>query len=69
MTPVGVDLDVGGYLVDLPVVHHGDAIGHRQRLELVVDHVQGRDTGIASHALEFHADVLAEPSLGHRDGS
>ena len=47
-------------LLVAPVVHHGDAIGHRHRLLLVVGHVDERDADLALDALELDLHLLAQ---------
>ena len=47
-------------LLVLPAVHHGDAIGHRHRLLLVVGHVDERDPDFLLDALELDLHLLAE---------
>ena len=44
----------------MPVVHDGDAIGHRHRLFLVVGHVDERDPDLPLDALELELHLLAE---------
>ncbi len=55
-----VDLPRRAELVDHAGVHHGDAVGHGQRLTLVVGHVHERDADLALDALEFHLHLLAQ---------
>ena len=42
------------------VVHHGDAVGHRHRLLLVVGHVDERDPDLLLDALELDLHLLAQ---------
>ena len=49
-----------GDLLDHAAVHHRDAVGHRQRLLLVVRHVDERDADVALDALQLDLQLLAE---------
>jgi hypothetical protein len=44
----------------LPLVHHGDAVGDRHRLGLVVGDVHGRDAHLALQVLEEGARLEAQ---------
>ena len=63
------DVGVGGFGIDLPgradlrdatVVHHGQAVAHRERLFLVVGHVDERDPDIALQRGELDLERLAQ---------
>ena len=47
-------------LLDLSAVHHRDPVAHRQRLLLVVGHVDERDPDLDLDALELDLEPLAE---------
>ena len=49
-----------GHLLDAPAVHHRDAVGHGQRLLLVVGHVDGGDADLALQPLELDLHVVAQ---------
>jgi hypothetical protein len=49
-------------LEHVPVLHHRDAVGERQRLLLVVGHVHGRDAELALELPDLAADL--HPDLG-----
>ena len=49
-----------GHLLDAPAVHHRDAVGHRERLLLVVGHVDRGDPDLALQALELDLHVVAQ---------
>ncbi len=51
-----VDLERRADLLDPALVHHHDAVGHRQRFFLVVRHVDGGDAELALQ----RADLLAQ---------
>ena len=55
-------VDLGGRadLLDLALVEHGEAVAHRQRLLLVVRHVDERDADLALDALELDLHLLAQ---------
>ncbi len=55
-----VDLPRGAQVLDGAVVHHGDAVRHRQRLILIVRHVDERDADLALDALELDLHRLAQ---------
>ena len=55
-----VDLARRRQLDDPTRVHDRDAIGHRQRLFLIVRHVDERDADLAVQALELELHLLAE---------
>ena len=59
---VGFVVDVGGLadLLDDPVLHDHDGVGHGQGLLLVVGHVDEGDAQLLLHALEFHLHLLAK---------
>ena len=48
------------HLLDLAAVHHRDPVGHRERLLLVVRHVDERDADLALDPLQLHLQALAE---------
>jgi hypothetical protein len=47
-------------LLDLAGLHDGDPVGHRERLLLVVGHVQERDPDLALNPLQLHLHLLAQ---------
>src|SRR6187551_3584009 len=47
-------------LLDVPVTHDGDRVGHRHRLLLVVRHVDERDADLLLEALDEELHLLAE---------
>ena len=55
-------VDLGGRadLLDPPVVEHGQAVAHRQRLLLVVRHVDERDADLLLDPLELDLHLLAQ---------
>ena len=55
-----VDLGRRPYLLDAALVEDRDAVGHRQRLLLVVRHVDERDPDLALDRLELDLHLLAE---------
>ena len=55
-----VDLARAPDLLHLAVVHDGDPVGHRQRLFLVVRHVDERRPELVLDALELELHVLAQ---------
>ena len=55
-----VDLLGIGQLLDHAAVHDRDAVGHRERLLLVVRHVDERDADVALDALELDLQLLAQ---------
>ena len=55
-----VDLPRRGKLHDSARIHHRDAVGHRQRLLLIVRHVDERDADLAVHSLELELHLLPE---------
>ena len=59
---VGLVVDVGGLadLLDDPVLHDHDGVGHGQGLLLIVGHVDEGDAQLLLHALQFHLHLLAE---------
>ena len=64
-----VDLDRGADLLDPARVHHRDAVAHRQRLLLVVGHVDERDADLALDALELELHDLAQLEVEAPSGS
>ena len=58
----GTFVDVLGRaaLVDRAAAHHGDPVGHRQRLVLVVRDEHERDADLALDPLELHLHRLAQ---------
>ena len=61
-TRAGVELPAAGRaeLLDPSGAHHGDAVGHRHRLLLVVGHEDERDPDLALDPLELDLHLLAE---------
>jgi hypothetical protein len=55
-----VDVERGSDLFDLAVAEHGDAIGHRHGLGLVVRDVDHRDADLAMDALDLDLHLLAQ---------
>ena len=55
-----VDLLGRAALPDLAALHHRDAVGHRERLLLVVRDVEERDADLALDALQLHLHLLAQ---------
>ena len=55
-----VDLLGRAQLLDHAVVHDGDPVGHRERLLLVVRHVDERDADLALDPLELDLHLLAQ---------
>ena len=55
-----VDLERRAVLLQPPAVDHGDLVGQRQRLGLVVGDVDEGDAGAALQLLELDAHVLAQ---------
>ena len=55
-----IDLRGRPDLFDLAGVHHGDLVGHRQRLFLIVGDEQERDADAALQVSQLGADLLAE---------
>jgi hypothetical protein len=51
----------GGHLLDATAIHHCDAVGHRQRLLLVVGDEDGRDSVVALEPLDL--DLHVEPQV------
>ena len=47
-------------LLDAPVLHHGDEVGHRHRLLLVVRDVHERDADLALDAAQLHLQLAAQ---------
>ena len=60
--PVGVLVDLLGRaaLAHLAALHHRDPVGHRQRLLLVVRHVEEGDPDLALDPLELDLHLLAQ---------
>ena len=58
-----VDLERRADLLDDPVMHGDDAVGHGHRLDLVVRHVDGRRAELAVQLLDLAAHLLAEPRI------
>ena len=58
-------VEVGGRadLLDPAVVHHGDRVGHRHRLLLVVRDVHERDADLPLDALELDLQLLAQAQV------
>src|SRR5207247_4419181 len=50
----------GGYLLDAAVVEHRDPVAHRERLVLIVRHVDECDAELLVDAPELHLHALAE---------
>ena len=57
---VFVQFGRGSHLFELSVVHDGYPVGHRERLLLVVGHVEERDAEFLLYLFEFDLHVLAE---------
>ena len=55
-----VDLARGAELLDLAAVHHGDPVAHRERLLLVVRHVDERRAELVLDPLQLELHLLAE---------
>src|SRR6516162_9869713 len=55
-----LDVERGSDLFDLAVAEHGDAIGHRHGLGLVVRDVDHRDADLAMDALDLDLHLLAQ---------
>src|SRR5918992_2888158 len=55
-----VDLPRGRELLDATLVHDRHAVGHRERLLLVVRHVDEREPDLAVEPLEEHLHLLAQ---------
>ena len=55
-----VDILGGPDLLDAALVHHRDPVGHRQRLLLVVGHVDERDPDLALDPLQLDLQALAQ---------
>ena len=55
-----VDLTRASELLDLPSVHHGDPVAHRERLVLVVRHVDERRPELVLDSLQLELHLLAQ---------
>ncbi len=55
-----VELARRRHLLDAPAVHHRDAVGHGERLFLVVRHVDRRDADLALQPLQLDLHVVAQ---------
>src|SRR5205807_6038321 len=55
-----VDLFRGAHLLDASLVEHGDPIAHRERLVLVVGHVDEGDPDRVLDSLELYLHLLAQ---------
>ena len=53
-------------LLDHAVVHHRDAVGHGQRLALIVGDVDEGDADALLDRAQFGAHVLAQPQIERR---
>lgn len=58
-----VDFLRRGVLLDLAVVHHGDAVGHQHGFVLIVGNHQGGDAEVALQLAQFGAQMLADPGV------
>ncbi len=56
----GIDLERRAVLLQPPAVHHGDLVGQRQRLGLVVGDIDEGDAGAALQLLQLDAHALAQ---------
>ena len=54
-------------LLDLAAVHHRDPVRKRERLGLVVRHVDERDAGVLLHVDELDLHLLAELGIERRE--
>ncbi len=63
-----VHLQRRAHLLDHAVVHHHDAVGHAQRLFLVVRHHDGRDPQLALQALDLLAQLHPHDGIQCRQG-
>ena len=50
----------GGSSCSIAVIHDRDAIGHRERLLLIVSHVDERDSDLPLDALQLHLEAFAQ---------
>src|SRR3954464_4197944 len=55
-------------VLDLAEVHHGDPVRHRERLALVVRHVDEADPDLALDPLELELHVLAQLEVERAEG-
>ena len=55
-----VDLARAADLLDLPAVHDGDPVGHRERLFLIVRHVDERRPELVLDPLQLELHLLAQ---------
>ena len=55
-------------LLDLAAVHDRDAVAHRERLLLVVGHVDERDPDLRLDALQLDLELLAELQVQGAEG-
>ena len=55
------------HLVHRALAHHRDAVGHRQRLVLVVGDEDERDADLALNALELDLHRLAQLEVERRE--
>ena len=58
-----VDIGRGADLLDAPVVEDRHAVGHRQRLALVVRHVDEGDADLLLDLLQLDLHLLAKPQV------
>ena len=63
-----VELLRGAELLDPTAVHHRDPVAHRQRLLLVVGHVDERDPDLGLDPLELELEALAELEVERPEG-
>src|SRR3954454_6296878 len=63
-----VELLAGAHLLDAALVHHGDRVGHRQRLLLVVRDVHERDADVLLDALELDLQLAAQAQVQRTEG-
>ena len=54
-------------LLDLSVIHHRDAVGQRQRLLLVVRHVEARRARLGMNAPQLAAQLQPQPRIEVRE--
>ena len=59
----GIDVAWLADLLDLTFAEHGDAIGHRERLLLIVRDVDEGDADLTLHRLQQALELLAEPQV------
>ena len=62
-----IELDRRRHLLDLPPVHHHDAVGEAQGLSLIVGHEHGRESGLAVELLELDLHLRAQVLVEGRE--